>query len=167
MDRIVVCTQLWLRKRRNRLKGFRKSSWLIELYSFIRKFADTVILKGRPESNLQLTIGEIKRIVQFPTYESLLFEITFISFINVYIYIYVIYFYFTLSIVANGRKKFEKKEEEKRDDKTSHSNAILLARRRFVWLDSIRCSVLYLLRIGLRRFQFVAPSAKLLLITAN
>lgn len=164
MDRIVVCTQLWLRKRRNRLKGFRKSSWLIELYSFIRKFADTVILNGRPESNLQLTIGEIKRIVQFPAYESLLFEITFISFINVYIYIcYLLLLYF----IDRGRKKFEKKEEEKRDDKTSHSNAILLARRRFVWLDSIRCSVLYLLRIGLRRFQFVAPSAKLLLITAN
>lgn len=54
-----------------------------------------MILNGRPESNLQLTIGEIKRIVQFPTYESLLFEITFISFINVYIYIcYLLLLYF-------------------------------------------------------------------------
>lgn len=69
-----------------------------------------MILNGRPESNLQLTIGEIKRIVQFPTYESLLFEITFISFINVYIYMLFTFTLLYRSWRMEGRNLRRKKK---------------------------------------------------------
>lgn len=67
-----------------------------------------------------------------------------------------------------------RREEERRKERVKKGVAL---ERNFINGTGIRLTrfdplersfyLLLLLRIGLRRFQFVAPSAKLLLITAN